>query len=168
MKTHRFDLYKESLKDIGYEDAMAVKAWLNDKTSFGGSLWNEYQEDLAEKRRQSEIRSKEEAKKKSNLLPKIERWLDNNARVGMRFKMKGCKDGSGIRELLTVDFKNRGTHDQLTLECRQVFPENRRWQGVGRVFKTIPERLGQVTQHMSDKVVNVQINGLWIPVKNLV
>ena len=82
---------------------------------------------------------------------------------GMLLKMKGCKDGRGLREFIKWD-----NNDNLV--CWQI--SHRVWSeviGGGKVVRReTTEKTNQVTTHMADKVSWVLIDNVQVPVNKLI
>jgi len=77
---------------------------------------------------------------------------------GMMLKMKGCKDGVGIREFIRWD-------DNDNLVCWQIL-RRRSWNGKVAVYDQ--GRTNQVTTHMADKVSRVYVDGTGLEIKSII
>ena len=96
----------------------------------------------------------------------VEEWLEaGQLKPGTYVKMKGCRDRHGIRIVLSVKLADRSV-----IECRQV-KTGRRWvwnsQGPGKGHLS-EETLGQITEHLSDKLSQVKCGAVWYPIRSLV
>jgi hypothetical protein len=163
--------HSASVVDLGeltYDTALELQEFIERQTKYGeGELWKAKDEqDKIERKKREESDAKRKELERV-FLPKLEKWLIQKATVGTRFKMKGCRDGDGIRELISRPNADREGY-RISLECRQVFPSRKQWNGVGRPLTTIKESYGQITQHMSDKVTAVLVDGQWVPIRQVV
>jgi len=79
---------------------------------------------------------------------------------GTRLKMRGCKDGQGLREFIRWDGQN--------LVCWQI-KYRRSWDRVAKRWDEEFVNTNIVTTHMPDKVSGVygRISGQLVPMKNI-
>lgn len=87
------------------------------------------------------------------ILPKIKEYLVNNLKEGAIIKVKGARDGKGLRQFLS--FCDNG------IECRQISIQK-------MLTGAVIESLGQITQHMFDKVTHVKKDGKFIKIRDLI
>lgn len=110
----------------------------------------------AQKKEEEERKSKasRDARQRSREMDeKVSNWVPLNVKPGDRIKVRGARDGHGIRIVLGV----KPDH----LECRQVNPEYKAFNGV------VPESMGCFTTHGFDKVVKVLVGKSWVSVRKL-
>jgi hypothetical protein len=120
---------------------------------------------IEERRIQEEFWKQREAeaavKDKEN--KKILKVLQQVVTPGTMLKMRGCKDGNGIREFI------RWENDYLV--CWQIL-RRRVWRGkpdgTGGSFVYQDTKSNQVTTHMPDKVARIFVGGKDLPIKNFV
>lgn len=115
---------------------------------------------IAERKIQEEFwrKREEEGKVKEEHNAKVYRVLQKLLKPGTKLKMRGCKDGSGIREFIKWD-------ENDNLVCWQIV--RRRVFTKGAVSFT-EEKTNQVTTHMPDKVSRIFQDNKDIPIKNFV
>lgn len=77
---------------------------------------------------------------------------------GMKLKMKGCKDGSGIRQFIEWNKSD-------SLVCWQIKLQRQR---IANGYFRSEERTNQVTTHMPDKVTQIFVDGRPVPIKNFI
>lgn len=82
--------------------------------------------------------------------------LKTTLKPGMKLKMKGCKDGSGIREFIRFDGGN--------LVCWQIKVQRQR---IANGYYRSEERTNQVTTHMADKVQEIYVDGTGLKIKSI-
>ena len=134
------------ISTLDYDGALALKEYLNDLTHYNGKLHKKYMEE-------------------AQFYKKLVVWVLGNLKEGTYLKMKGCRDGNGIRifmnftgdKLLAYDELD---HDKPKLVCRQVL--------ISRWDKKQKESLGQITEHYIDKITQIKINGVWTPIRSIV
>lgn len=97
----------------------------------------------------------------NNWEPRLKTWVETHLKPGDRLKMKGCKDGEGIREFIRIDT----SYGAYRIRCLQILRTKRRMPG--DVGWTIVEEEGQNTLHLIDKLTHVEIGGKWVKVKEL-
>lgn len=113
-------------------------------------------------------RMKQKSKKEdfeNNVLPKIKDFLLKNLIPSQSIiKVKGARDGSGIR-LFFGFYSNNDI-----LECRQIFRNKKYFRNTrtGEDDYKIHESYGQITNHMIDKVTHIEVNGKFVPLKELI
>lgn len=97
-------------------------------------------------RERKQATAEQRRKAQAELNPLIEQWVENNVRPGMFLKMKGTRDGHGIREVLSVK-KKYGRHPVLV--CHQIQPPSRHtdWE----------LEVQQITEHDFNKVMGTII-----------
>jgi hypothetical protein len=118
------------LNSLDYDNVEALKNWCIDANRYGGVRETNHRKQLAEAR-----------------APKILAWLKDHLQPGMKLKMKGCRDGHGLRQFIRWDRYGN-------LVCWQI-NIGRKWT---RGYIKVPEEVGtQVTTHMPDKVVKVWV-----------
>jgi hypothetical protein len=88
--------------------------------TFMGTLdW--FRKEIGRERREKkwaedERKRKTEKEREAEFQPKLMAWLKKNAKPGLYLKMKGCRDGSGYREIMEIDWeKERMTCYKLVL-----------------------------------------------------
>jgi hypothetical protein len=119
---------------------------------------------IAEQKRFAEILAKRQKEgeaheeKMERIIPQLKTIL----KPGMRLKMKGCKDGKGIREFIKWD-------DNDHLVCWQV-SLIREWNSVKQVFKVREVKTNFVTTHMPDKIQMIQCpaGGQLVPLSKII
>ena len=94
--------------------------------------------------------------------------LKSFLKPGMKLKMKGCKDGKGLREFIKWDDNDNLVCWQITLK-RQYNQTGRREGGVFSITET-ETKTHQVTTHMANKVQMIQFvaGGQLVPLKKLI
>lgn len=97
---------------------------------------------------------------------KVETYLRGVLKPGMKLKMKGCKDGKGIREFIKWDDNDNLVCWQIVLK-RQYNQTGRREGGIFSITET---KTNQVTTHMADKVQMIQYvaGGQLVPLSKLI
>lgn len=86
--------------------------------------------------------------------------LKSFLKPGMLLKMKGCKDGKGLREFIKWD-----SHDNLV--CWQI-SISRQWSPKADKFLSREVNTNVVTTHMADKVQMIQLHDQLIPLNKLI
>jgi hypothetical protein len=116
---------------------------------------NEYAARRAELYRQDQI-------KKDNV-SRIANYLKNELKLkeGTVLKMRGCKDGFGLREFIRWD-------EHGNLVCWQLLSNRNRLNKHHQLFSPNYDRSNQVTTHMPDKVSGIVIDGVLTPIKSLI
>jgi hypothetical protein len=111
---------------------------------------------IAEQKRQAAfwVERDKLAKEKEAHNEKVEASLRKLLKPGMRLKMKGCKDGRGLREFIRWDGSN--------LVCWQIL-RHRAWDS--KTWRE--EKTNQVTTHMPDKVQELYIDGTAMKVRSI-
>lgn len=110
-----------------------------------------------EERKERELKKKDFEK---NELPKIKNYLFENLVSNYSvIKVKGARDGKGIKLFLAFNGKNGNI-----LECRQIRIDR---VHNGKKFVEMPE-LGQITQHMIDKVTHIKVDGEFVKIVDLI
>ena len=79
---------------------------------------------------------------------------------GMKLKMRGCKDGTGLREFISWDTSNN-------LVCWQL-QRVRRLDANYRLIGWEETKTNQVTTHMPDKVARIFVDGTGLQVKSII
>ncbi len=81
-----------------------------------------------------------ERKREKEFQPKLLEWAKKNLKVGMKLKMKGCRDGNGYREVVELDMNNDNPHARIT--CRKlIFRDTKFWKD------------NHITTHGIDKIL---------------
>ncbi len=93
---------------------------------------------------------------KANHRNVMEDALRKLLKPGMRLKMKGCKDGYGVREFIRWDGKN--------IVCWQI--EKHALGYVNKRWEYDWQRGNTVTTHMADKVQGIFVDEKVVPIKN--
>ncbi len=103
------------------------------------------------------------AKVKEKEVNRITKILKALLKPGMRLKMKGCKDGQGIREFIEWD-------ENDNLVCWQLRQTRRLKNGMApQLGYTVNiEKTNQVTTHMPDKVTRILVDGKAQPIKSFI
>ena len=104
-------------------------------------------------------RNRKEAEKNVQY-QKVLKALIKMLKPGMRLKMKGCKDGKGIREFIRWD-------DNDNLVCWQII--RRTSYTGGNRYKPVVEQFNTniVTTHMPDKVQEIYVDGTGLKIKSI-
>lgn len=112
--------------------------------------------DFQKRMKKSDRNSDSRKKREEELRPRLFKFVYNHLKPGMRIWVKGCRDGQGYREVLSVKYLNQ--HRDPSIECRQVHLSRKykdgKWKGVGTEFVVV-ETLGQITEHYFDKIIGV-------------
>lgn len=157
MKTPKFNQFSVvDLSTITYDDAYTLILFLQEETRYGcGRLWK--LKDAADKIKQEADRVKKAIKqaRMADFMPKLEKWVVDNLKPGVRVKMKGCRDRHGIRDVLSI--KTDGWNKRVSIECRQV-----------SIDRHGNETLQGITTHYCEKLLAVFMDGKKIPVRQLV
>lgn len=85
-------------------------------------------------------------------------WCQENLKPGTKLKLSGTRDKDGIRLFLEWAPEHHW-YGKPRIVCRQVIPK--RWHQE-------PERLGQITEHLVDKISAVEIDGQMVSARKLV
>lgn len=156
-----------SLQGLTYELAEKLIQFLNQEIAAYPIEGRLYKQRAAEEKLEQAIRNRDNDARKEReriLAQMIENWVvGGECKPGTYLKMKGCRDGKGIRLVMSVKTP-RGSRCSV-IECRQV--------NFGRgPNNSVVESLGQITEHMSDKITQVRIdNGLsskWFSIRCVV
>jgi len=117
---------------------------------------------IAQRKQMAAIQAEDEKENQlhEEKMERIVRYLKAVVKPGMRLKMKGCKDGKGLRE-----FIKWGENDNLV--CWQIFV-SRRWSPSSNKFSHSETNTNAVTTHMADKVQMVQLHDQLIPISKLI
>lgn len=85
--------------------------------------------------------------------PKLIAWAKENLKPGMYVKMRGCRDGHGLREVIELKTNTRGYGRMPTIVCWQL--DFKFWVP----FKTkLPDQTPILvcrTEHLMDKVIGI-------------
>jgi asparagine synthetase B (glutamine-hydrolysing) len=129
------------IKSLSFEELKELAAVVNNE------LYLKNPENIAQREREDKFyaaqRAKDAEKKRINEL--MHARLKKILTPGMRLKLKGCKDGAGLREFIRWD----GEH----LVCWKI--RRRHIIGADRKAMVKDENTNIVTTHMPDKVVKV-------------
>jgi hypothetical protein len=87
--------------------------------------------------RSDEIRARERERTKE-FKPRLKGWVLRNIKPGMILKMQGCRDGHGIREVISVN------GERSDLKCYKI-----------HLPRKGPTSRTQITNHMMDKVLGI-------------
>lgn len=136
------EYYKQVLEDFGLSLLETSPGY--ERESFLGAL-DHIKIKVAREFRQEEDRNYEEKRKREQsreeeFQPKLLKWARQNLTVGMKLKMKGCRDGNGYREVIELDMNNDNPHARIT--CRKlVFRNTKFWKD------------NHITTHGIDKIL---------------
>jgi hypothetical protein len=153
------------INNLSYEELQELAARVEKRQV---ELYAEYS--CKKQREYKENFEKREAKKeefKKNELPKIKDWLKNNLIPNETIiKVKGARDGKGIR--LFMGFSGKG--DWQKLECRQIIQQRfpKRNKTGDQYWWETKESLGQITEHLTDKVTHVKIGADFVKITELI
>lgn len=155
-----------NIYNLSYEQLDELKELIKSRQN---KLYPEYanriQKDYQELRLRREKKQKEF---RENLLPKIKEYLIKNLVPGQSIiKVKGARDGKGIRLFLLFKHEKSSQPQDMYLECRQISQFNS-WNKFSESFSVLHEKLGQITEHMIDKVTHIKIDGKFVPIKELI
>lgn len=143
----------DTLRDAAHDELLALAEWCRSESvnrdpaviaqnKLAKDRWTKYQAE--QDRKDAENRA---------LVVKLKKFL----KPGMKLKMKGCKDGLGLREFIRWDERDN-------LVCWQIQVLRQR---VANGYSRSEERTNQVTTHMADKVQRIYVNGTGLQVKSI-
>lgn len=149
------------IRNLSYEELEKLEEVI---TLRKASLYESYRDNLNNLSQiERQKREKYIQEFQNNILPKIKTYLIHNLVPNKSIiKVKGARDGKGIRLFLGFIGKN----EYFQLECRQIKRYKRFWPQ--SESGKITEELGQITQHMVDKVTHIEINGEFVSIKKLI
>lgn len=157
MKQNLLDVLN-SLKGLTYKELkefdQAVEKALRDKTAEYYAPGGEYD---FECRAAAEQAKREQAEREAHnriWFPRLKTWIDANLKKGMRVRMRGCRDGVGLREVFDI-------HDE-TIQCIQL-NERKNWN-TGNIKTTV----GGMTTHHFSKIRMVLIDNQWVKIEEIV
>lgn len=141
-------------------------------------LRSEIEHTLHEKAREvDQIRRRERARKNEDRQARerlvgeaAERWCQANLITGMVVKVKGARDGSGLREVITTRGDSLIAWQVRPYKTKQLDDDGNvvLHESTGRpVYETYYRRYGQTTENMLNKVREVQIDGTWRKITEL-
>jgi hypothetical protein len=85
--------------------------------------------------------------------PKLIAWATKNLKPGMHVKMRGCRDGHGLREIIELKTDTRGYGRMPTIVCWQL--DFKFWPRSGRILPDQePIRVSR-NEHLMDKVIGI-------------
>lgn len=134
------------IKSLSFEELKELSAVVN------GELYLKNPENIAQREREDKFYAAQRAKnaEKKRINDHMCKELKKILVPGMRLRMKGCKDGAGLREFIRWD------NDHLV--CWKIFVR-RQWvkTGMGDAghYDTFKTKTNFVTTHMPDKVMMV-------------
>lgn len=111
--------------------------------------------DLAKWQEQRRLKLIEEENNANRLVASLKAFL----KPGMKLKMRGCKDGTGIREFIKWDGNS--------LVCWQIIRRRSFVAGNPRAPRVEEFNTNQVTTHMANKVQEIYVNGTGLCVKSI-
>jgi hypothetical protein len=148
-----------TLKELDYEKALKLKEFLDDLTGYSSDLRRKYDDDLLVKFQARRDDNDKRKKREAELDKLITLWINGgHLTAGMVVKMKGCRNGRGLRQVLSI--KNG------MVECRQIII--RRFPAPHGYYSRVEESLGQITTHLSNKIQSVKVDGGFIPIREIV
>ena len=87
--------------------------------------------------------------------PKLIEWAKENLKPGMHVKMRGCRDGHGLREVIELKTDSRGYGRMPTIVCWQLdFKFWQRRTSVLNLPDQTPIRVSR-TEHLMDKIIGI-------------
>ncbi len=143
-----------NITDLSYEEIRELIPILQKRGDELRPAWYKQQEIEWKKREQVRAIKKKEFEKTT--LPKIEKYIIENLKEGDIIKVKGARDGKGIRQFLKL-VNNK-------LECRQILTH----RSVGYKTEGYGVKLGQITEHQIDKVTHIKINNEFVRITDLI
>ena len=154
------------LGKLTFNDALELIDWLKGETEWNdGRLTHQHRAEEAEEMVRRTRENSARLLREAELHTMVEEWLEAcQLKPGTYVKMKGCRDGRGIRIVLSVKFRK---DDRSIIECRQV-KTGRKWLGGPGNARMEEETLGQITKHLSDKISQVKVGEVWYPIRPLV
>jgi hypothetical protein len=108
--------------------------------------------------KENELRRKREEASKKEFLPKLHKWLqDGNLKVGTLVRFRGCRDRHGKRKVTAMSFHKNGFN-------------NYEWDSsiTGEQLRNGYSGTRYITTHKYEKLSHVEVNGKWIPIKEIV
>lgn len=148
------DHIKQLLEELSFTELQKVLRIASDLAHAKNPETIEYNKKMIAIRAERDRNAAVENARNDAILEKLRLVL----KPGMRLKMKGCKDGVGLREFIEFGKNNH-------LVCWQLL-RRRTWNGKVAVYDVA--RSNQVTTHMPNKVSWVLIDNVQVPIKNLI
>ena len=146
----------EALQEAAHDELQALAEWCRSEAVKRDPVRLKEQEEAAKRI----AAYRQEQAEKADKLNRIVAGLKTFLKPGMKLKMRGCKDGSGIREFIKWD----GDY----LVCWQISRQRRYIQeGMGGRWVTEETKTNQVTTHMADKVARIFVDGTGLQVKSI-
>ena len=144
----------DTLRNLAHDELKQLADWCNSEARKKDPVY------LAEQAQQAKWEAERQAKYAAEAahLNRVAKALKALLKPGMMLKMKGCKDGLGLREFIRWEDDN--------LVCWQL-SRRREWNPNTKLFTYKEERTNQVTTHMADKVSRVFINGTGLLIKSI-
>jgi hypothetical protein len=85
--------------------------------------------------------------------PKLTEWAIENLKPGMHVKMRGCRDGHGLREIIELKTETRGYGRMPTIVCWQL--DFKFWvPRKNELPDQKPIRMNR-TEHLMDKILGI-------------
>jgi len=143
----------DQLRDFAHDELLILAKWCQSEATKKDPVKLAYEKQMQES--MAKYQAEQDRKNAENrvLIVKLKRFL----KPGMTLKMRGCKDGQGIREFISWD-----TNDNLV--CWQIKVVRQR---VANGYSRSEERTNQVTTHMANKVSRIFVNGTALQVKSI-
>ena len=145
----------DTLRNLAHDELKQLADWCNSEARKKDPVY------LAEQAQQAKWEAERQAKYAAEAahLNRVAKALKALLKPGMMLKMKGCKDGLGLREFIRWD-------ENENLVCWQLRREKEYRPNSKSAF-WVQERTNQVTTHMPDKVTRVFIDGTGLLIKSI-
>lgn len=141
------------LRDFAHDELLTLAKWCQSEATKKDPVKLAYEKALAESMVKYQAEQDRKNAEERALVVKLKRFL----KPGMKLKMRGCKDGLGLREFIKWD-----QNDNLV--CWQLQVTRQR---VANGYSRFEERTNQVTTHMANKVSRIFVDGTGIQVKSI-
>lgn len=143
----------DQLRDATHDKLLVLADWCQSEATKRDPVKIAYEKKMAESLAKYQAEVDRESAEERALIVKLKKFI----KPGMKLKMRGCKDGTGIREFISWD-----TNDNLV--CWQISLQRQR---IANGYYRSEERTNQVTTHMANKVQQIFVDGTGLCVKSI-
>lgn len=142
----------DQLRDVTHDKLLELTNWCQSEATKRDPVKIAFEKALAESMVKYQAEQDQREDEDRALVVKLKRLL----KPGMKLKMRGCKDGLGLREFIKWE------NDHLM--CWQIIRGRR---GVPGHIVTFENKTNQVTTHMPNKVQEIYVDGTGIKIKSI-
>jgi hypothetical protein len=144
----------DQLRDLAHDELLNLANWCQSEATKKDPVKLAYEKQLQESMTKYQAEQDRKNAEEQALVVKLKAFI----KPVMRLKMKGCKDGAGLREFIRWDGNN--------LVCWQIKRIRRGWSSAG-TSKVEEINTNFVTTHMADKVQRIFVDGTGLQVKSI-